>query len=177
MTGSRGSYPSGNMEKSVRAVKRVATSATERPMGPAMSLFSTRGMTPALDTASMGRKRNATVAVVHEASGEYCMFCARSKAPLERARSWIWHERYGRQGVKECRGRLKGAGEGGLVGKVAETRGVVHNCKGLYQGLGTSKVLYYLLVWPMEDLRPTRPWWPEGPRMLLPVSVPKLIMA
>ncbi len=34
-----------------------------------------------------------------------------------------------------------------------------------------------LLVWPMEERRPTRPWWPEGPLMELPVSVPMLIMA
>lgn len=35
----------------------------------------------------------------------------------------------------------------------------------------------HLLVWPIDERRPTRPWWPEGPLIELPVSVPMLIMA
>ena len=48
MTGSRGSYPSGNMLKSVKAVNSLATSDTVLPIGPPMSRFSTKGMIPAL---------------------------------------------------------------------------------------------------------------------------------
>jgi hypothetical protein len=61
------------------------------------------------------------------------------------------------------------------------------SCMCLHLHLVTSQqheVLYMrsmlaadLLVWPMEERRPTRPWWPEGPLMELPVSVPMLIMA
>ncbi len=47
-TGSLGSYPWGNMLKSVSAVKSLATSVTVRPMGPPMSRFSCNGIMPAL---------------------------------------------------------------------------------------------------------------------------------
>lgn len=47
-----GSTPLGNMEKSVRAVNTLATSETDFPMGPPISLFRTRGMIPALKQRS-----------------------------------------------------------------------------------------------------------------------------
>ena len=51
-----GSTPLGNIEKSVRAVNTLATSATERPMGPPISLFSSSGMIPALQQRSAHRQ-------------------------------------------------------------------------------------------------------------------------
>ena len=35
----------------------------------------------------------------------------------------------------------------------------------------------HLLVCPIDERKPTSPWWPEGPLMEFPVSVPMLIMA
>ena len=52
VTTNLGSTPLGNIEKSVRAVNTLATSETERPMGPPMSLFSSSGMIPALQQRS-----------------------------------------------------------------------------------------------------------------------------
>ena len=47
-----GSTPLWNIEKSLRAVNTLATSETERPMGPPMSLFRVSGMMPALQQRS-----------------------------------------------------------------------------------------------------------------------------
>ena len=47
-----GSTPLGNIEKSLRAVNTLATSETDFPIGPPMSLFRTRGMMPALKERS-----------------------------------------------------------------------------------------------------------------------------
>lgn len=66
------------MEKSVIAVNSVATSDTDRPMGPAMSLLSTSGMTPALHSGLSADKQalhDAHLAVHTEGMCATCSEC------------------------------------------------------------------------------------------------------